>query len=133
MFGEPVILERLLGLNFEISMESFFQTNPKSAERLYTKAISYATEKRDLSNQVLMDLFCGTGTIGQIMASQIENQRHDLLSVNEELIDRRHFIESVLSNISSAVINVNAKKQILFANESSKKIFNKDLRLKKMS
>ncbi len=61
------------------------------------------------------------------MASQIENQRHDLLSVNEELIDRRHFIESVLSNISSAVINVNAKKQILFANESSKKIFNKDL------
>lgn len=72
LFGEPIILERLLDLQFEISMESFFQTNPKSAERLYSKAISYATETRDLSNKVLMDLFCGTGTIGQIMASQIE-------------------------------------------------------------
>lgn len=70
--GEPVILERLLGLQFEISMESFFQTNPKSAERLYSKAIAYAQENENLEGKVLMDLFCGTGTIGQIMASQIE-------------------------------------------------------------
>lgn len=70
--GEPVVLEKLLGLDFEISMESFFQTNPKSAERLYSKAIGYAQESFDLKGQVLMDLFCGTGTIGQIMASQIE-------------------------------------------------------------
>ncbi|UKN02498.1 23S rRNA (uracil(1939)-C(5))-methyltransferase RlmD [Paracrocinitomix mangrovi] len=72
LFGETVVLEKLLGLNFEISMESFFQTNPKSAERLYAKAIEYAQENFDLSNQYLMDLFCGTGTIGQIMASKIE-------------------------------------------------------------
>ncbi|MCB9222635.1 MAG: 23S rRNA (uracil(1939)-C(5))-methyltransferase RlmD [Crocinitomicaceae bacterium] len=72
LYGEPVVLEKLLGLHFEISMESFFQTNPKSAERLYTKAIAYAQENFDLKNQILMDLFCGTGTIGQIMASQID-------------------------------------------------------------
>ena len=72
IYGEPVVLEALLGLKFEISMESFFQTNPKSAERLYSKAIDYATEKFDLKHEVLMDLFCGTGTIGQIMASQLE-------------------------------------------------------------
>jgi len=70
--GEPVVLEKLLGLHFEISMESFFQTNPMSAERLYTKAIEYAQENFDLKNQVIMDLFCGTGTIGQILADQIE-------------------------------------------------------------
>jgi 23S rRNA (uracil1939-C5)-methyltransferase len=70
--GDPVVLENLLGLQFEISMESFFQTNPKSAERLYSKAIGYAQENFDLKEQVLMDLFCGTGTIGQIMASQIQ-------------------------------------------------------------
>ncbi len=72
LFGEPVVLEKLLGLKFEISMESFFQTNPKSAERLYTKAIDYAQEHFDLKNQVIMDLFCGTGTIGQILAHQIK-------------------------------------------------------------
>ena len=72
LIGEPVVLEKLLGLQFEISMESFFQTNPKSAERLYSKAIEYAQENFDLKNQVIMDLFCGTGTIGQILANQIE-------------------------------------------------------------
>jgi len=72
LYGEPVVLEKLLGLQFEISMESFFQTNPMSAERLYTKAIEYAQENFDLKNQVIMDLFCGTGTIGQILANQIE-------------------------------------------------------------
>jgi 23S rRNA (uracil-5-)-methyltransferase RumA len=70
--GEPVVLEKLLGLHFEISMESFFQTNPKSAERLYSKAIEYAQQNFNLKNQVIMDLFCGTGTIGQILANQIE-------------------------------------------------------------
>lgn len=70
--GDPVVLEKLLGLQFEISMESFFQTNPMSAERLYTKAIDYAKENFDLENQVIMDLFCGTGTIGQILANQIK-------------------------------------------------------------
>lgn len=73
LHGEPVILERLLGLEFEISMESFFQTNPKSAECLYTKAIEYAQANHELKGEVLMDLFCGTGTIGQIMASQLED------------------------------------------------------------
>ncbi|MFT5820243.1 MAG: 23S rRNA (uracil1939-C5)-methyltransferase [Crocinitomix sp.] len=72
LHGEPVVLEKLLDLQFEISMESFFQTNPKSAERLYNKAIEYAQDQFDLKDQLLMDLFCGTGTIGQIMANRID-------------------------------------------------------------
>ena len=39
IFGDEVIEEKLLGLTFQISMESFFQTNPKCAELLYTKAV----------------------------------------------------------------------------------------------
>ncbi len=72
--GKDKIVEELLGLNFEISMKSFFQTNPKSAEKLYTKVIDYALEdKNAIDNTVVMDLFCGTGTIGQILASRSEN------------------------------------------------------------
>ncbi|MDG1148136.1 MAG: 23S rRNA (uracil(1939)-C(5))-methyltransferase RlmD [Crocinitomicaceae bacterium] len=70
LHGEPVVIERLLGLDFEISMESFFQTNPKSAERLYNKALDYVFEEKLESNDVIMDLFCGTGTIGQILTSR---------------------------------------------------------------
>ena len=74
--GKDKIIEELLGLNFEISMKSFFQTNPKSAEKLYTKVIDYALENKEaIDNTVVMDLFCGTGTIGQILASRSENAK----------------------------------------------------------
>lgn len=68
--GQPKITERILGLDFDISMQSFFQTNPKCAERLYSKVIDYVKEGTDAnSEQVAMDLFCGTGTIAQLLAN----------------------------------------------------------------
>ncbi|WP_010136010.1 23S rRNA (uracil(1939)-C(5))-methyltransferase RlmD [Ochrovirga pacifica] len=76
VYGKDTLVENLLGLNFEISMKSFFQTNPKSAEKLYSKVIDYALEKADTVNgKIVMDLFCGTGTIGQILASKTTNTK----------------------------------------------------------
>ncbi|WP_299003027.1 23S rRNA (uracil(1939)-C(5))-methyltransferase RlmD [uncultured Tenacibaculum sp.] len=76
VYGKDKIVEELLGLNFEISMKSFFQTNPKSAEKLYTKVVDYALENKEaVDNTVVMDLFCGTGTIGQIIASKANNTK----------------------------------------------------------
>jgi len=76
IYGKDKIVEQLLNLNFEISMKSFFQTNPKSAEKLYSKVIEYALENKDaIDNTVVMDLFCGTGTIGQILASKSNNTK----------------------------------------------------------
>ncbi len=73
VFGEEKVIEELLGLKFEISMESFFQTNPSCAERLYSKAMDYVFENNNLDGQVIMDLFCGTGTIGQILSTRTKN------------------------------------------------------------
>ncbi len=87
LFGKQVIVERLLGLDFEISMESFFQTNPKSAERLYTKALDYVFEEDLQSNDVVMDLFCGTGTIGQILTSRKSDVRIVGVDIVEEAIE----------------------------------------------
>ncbi len=76
IYGNDKIVEQLLGLNFEISMKSFFQTNPKCAEKLYTKVVDYALEKKEaIDNSVVLDLFCGTGTIGQIIASKADNTK----------------------------------------------------------
>ena len=76
IYGKDKIVEELLGLNFEISMKSFFQTNPKCAEKLYSKVVEYVLEdKTKVDNTVVMDLFCGTGTIGQIVASKSENAK----------------------------------------------------------
>jgi 23S rRNA (uracil1939-C5)-methyltransferase len=75
VFGKEKIIEDLLGLKFEISMESFFQTNPSCAELLYNKALDYVFEENPLNDKVVMDLFCGTGTIGQILAKRSPNTK----------------------------------------------------------
>ena len=46
---------------------SFFQTNSKGAEVLYSVAKEYAGGNE---RNVIFDLYCGTGTIAQIMASK---------------------------------------------------------------
>ncbi|MFN5418434.1 MAG: 23S rRNA (uracil(1939)-C(5))-methyltransferase RlmD [Flavobacteriia bacterium] len=86
VFGKAKIIEDLLGLKFEISMESFFQTNPSCAELLYNKALDYVFEDNDLSDKVVMDLFCGTGTIGQILAKRSPNTEIIGVDIVEEAI-----------------------------------------------
>ena len=51
-------------------MQSFFQTNPKCAEKLYQKVVDYVKDSKQ-KQKVIMDLFCGTGTIGQILSNNI--------------------------------------------------------------
>lgn len=65
LYGRDFIYEEILGLKFKISAFSFFQTNTRSAERLYTKAREYAGDTKD---KVIFDLYSGTGTISQILS-----------------------------------------------------------------
>ncbi len=65
LHGEDKICEVVNGLHFEISLDSFFQTNVKSAERLYDKALSYLNPQGPV-----LDLFSGTGTITQLIAQK---------------------------------------------------------------
>jgi 23S rRNA (uracil-5-)-methyltransferase RumA len=86
LFGDNKVIEKLLGLSFEISMESFFQTNPKCAELLYTKALDYVFEGNIQDNEVIMDLFCGTGTIGQILTTRKSDVKIVGVDIVEEAI-----------------------------------------------
>lgn len=54
-------------LSFEIKPQAFFQTNTKQAERLYQLALDFADLTGD---EVLYDLYCGTGTIGLFCAGK---------------------------------------------------------------
>ena len=65
LYGEDKITEELLGLNFNISSFSFFQTNSLGAEKLYSIVRDFIGTTRD---KVIFDLYSGTGTIGQILA-----------------------------------------------------------------
>ncbi len=65
LYKKDHIEDLLCGLKFEISPASFYQVNRHQAEKLYEKAAQYAGL---LGKEILMDLYCGAGTIGLSMA-----------------------------------------------------------------
>lgn len=69
IYGEGYITDELCGLLFRISPLSFYQVNRAQAEKLYTAAKQYANLN---PNETLVDLYCGTGTIGLTMANGVK-------------------------------------------------------------
>ena len=75
IFGEDNLEEKIHNLHFDVSIGSFFQPNPQSAELLYQKAIDYTFLDQDFTeDDTIVDLFCGTGTIGQLVANQAQGK-----------------------------------------------------------
>ena len=65
LWGRNYYNEEILGLKFKVSVFSFFQTNVDAVERLYSYAVSLI---EDFENKKVFDLYCGTGTITQVLA-----------------------------------------------------------------
>lgn len=91
LFGEEYIVEELFGLKFKINLLSFFQTNTEGAEVLYEMV------KDHIKNESgrIFDLYCGTGTIGQILSKDSK----------EEVIGVEIVKEAVDMAINNAKIN----------------------------
>ncbi len=68
LWGEPFIEEKLAKIRFRIYPDTFFQTNSVQMIRLIDKMIKVAEFRKD---QAVMDLFCGTGTIGLLLADKV--------------------------------------------------------------
>ena len=58
-------MDTLCGLEFKLSVPSFYQVNRDQAEALYGKALDYAGLT---GRETVLDLYCGAGTITQVMA-----------------------------------------------------------------
>lgn len=65
LVGDGVVVERLLGLEFEATANAFLQTHSAQAERLYAAAIEAAALTSD---DTVLDLYCGTGTLTLLLA-----------------------------------------------------------------
>ena len=71
LWGKPNVRESLCGNTFDISPQAFLQINPPQAERLYNKALEYATGtdgEGDPSDSLALELYCGAGTITLCLA-----------------------------------------------------------------
>jgi 23S rRNA (uracil1939-C5)-methyltransferase len=97
VYGQAFITETLHELNFDIEMSSFFQTNPACAERLYAEVIAAVSASDDASTgskpfhtgEYIMDLFCGTGTIAQMLARHTGKEIIGVDIVEQAIIDAR--------------------------------------------
>lgn len=66
IFGRAEIKDTMCGVNVEISPKSFYQVNTPAAEALYRQAAEFAQPE----GKLLLDLYCGAGTIGLSMAGK---------------------------------------------------------------
>ena len=62
IYGEKYLYEMIGEYKYRISPDSFFQVNSRTVNKLYNKVVEYAVENEKKDN--LVDLYCGTGTIG---------------------------------------------------------------------
>lgn len=83
--GSPVIHERIGPFQFEVSSNSFFQTNTRGAQELYETVATYA----DLTgSETVLDLYSGTGTI-PILLSRSAKEIVGMEIVEDAVADAR--------------------------------------------
>lgn len=93
--GSPVIVDELLNTKFQIGPMSFYQVNPIQTEKLYQGVIEFANLSKE---DVLIDAYCGIGTIGLIAAPYVKKVYG--VEIVEEAI-KNAIINKKLNNINN--------------------------------
>lgn len=96
VFGKGYIVEKLEEFSFKISPKSFFQTNTKQAETLYTITREFAELD---GTQTVYDLYCGTGSIG-IFVSKMAKKVIGVELIEAAIEDAKE--NAMLNNIEHA-------------------------------
>ena len=117
LYGDDVLHEEILGLKFRISPFSFFQTNTKGAEKLYTIAREFVGNH---ANKVVFDLYSGTGSIGQLMAEKakkvygIEIIEEAVVAANENAkLNGLDNCEFIAGDVKDTVKNLDVKPDLI--------------------
>lgn len=108
--GNDYIIEKLDNMSFIISPDSFFQVNTLGAEALYKKVLEYCSLN---GNENVLDLYCGTGTIGLFLsrkASNVIGVEINSYAVEDAIKNKR------LNNISNIDFYCDDASNIKFAN-----------------
>ena len=107
--GEEFIYETMEDLKFKIGPKSFFQTNSRQAYKLYSVVREMAGLKQD---DVLYDLYTGTGTIAQFLARSVKKVV-GIEYVPEAIEDAK--INAELNDINNAIFFAGDMKDVLNA------------------
>lgn len=97
---------------FYVSLNSFFQVNDNVTLKLYNKVLEYAKP----NNDIILDLYCGTGTIGifvskkasKVIGIEINKNAIKDANLNKELNNIKN-IEFICGNVDTALNKINLK------------------------
>lgn len=105
--GEGCIYEEMEGLKFKIGPKSFYQTNSEQAYTLYKVTREFAALT---GNELVYDLYTGTGTIANFVAKK-SRQVIGIEYVPEAIEDAR--VNSALNKIDNTLFYAGDMKDIL--------------------
>jgi 23S rRNA (uracil1939-C5)-methyltransferase len=120
-YGRDYILEEMEGLKFKISAKSFYQTNSKQAYNLYNIIRNFA----DLNgNEIVYDLYTGTGTIANFIAKQakqvvgieyVEDAIKDAIENSEanNIKNTKFFAGDMKDVLNDSFIEANGKPDVI--------------------
>ncbi len=97
-----------------------------------TRLIGAAQEVSKGNLKVVLPVIRGEGDLRRLsetfntMTSELKGQRDALVAVNEQLIDRRAFMEAVLSGVSAGVLGLDIHGNITIANNSAQTLLAKN-------
>ena len=112
----------LMGLNFANGLVTPITNLANAAER-----VSSGDLKVRVPNIETKDEISDLSNIFNKMTEQLESQRNDLISTNEELENRIRFTETVLTGVSAGVLGLNKNGDIFLPNKSALKLLNLDI------
>lgn len=104
--GRDYIIEKMEDLEFKVNAKSFFQTNSDQAFELYKIIREFADLKGD---EVLYDLYTGTGTIAQFVAKKTRKVV-GIESVAEAVVAARENAQE--NNINNAFFELGDMKEV---------------------
>ena len=84
MWGSPAIEDKIGGIRYQISPQSFYQVNPVQTEKLYQTALDFADLQGD---ERVWDLYCGIGTISLFLAKAVPNGQVTGVEIVPEAIE----------------------------------------------
>ncbi len=135
VYGNGYIKEIANGLMFNVSAKSFFQVNSNGAEKLYDTAIKLAgLDKKD----VVLDLYCGTGTITSIVASHvkkvigIEIVENAIIDAKENLkINNISNVRFICGDAAKEITKIKEKIDVIFVDPPRKGVDRKAIAVMK--
>lgn len=96
LYGKQEIRDELLGLQFSMTSQSFYQVNRQQTEKLYTKALELAELQK---TDTVYDFYCGIGTLTLLAAQKVKKALGIEIVADAIRIARENARQNQLANV----------------------------------